>query len=101
MILALTDSASGRQTIALPILTPLFTGPDVDASQRVEPEALHRVVAIASGGLDSMPHNGYVVTLIRSICGEDHKDSYMPLAKLTVVVPFIGVILAIILFSVF
>ena len=73
----------------------------MESTQAVEPEALHRVVSIASGGLDSMPHNGYVVTLIRSICGETHRDAYFPLAKLTVVIPFLGTVLAIILFEVF
>ncbi len=101
VICALTGSASGGQTIALPLLTPLYIGADVDASQRVDPEELHRVVTIASGGLDAMPHNGYVVTLIRSICGESHKEAYIPLAKLTVVIPLIGAVLAIILFNIF
>jgi len=101
VICGLTGSASGGQTIALPLLAPLYIGPGVESTQAVEPEALHRVVSIASGGLDSMPHNGYVVTLIRSICGETHRDAYFPLAKLTVVIPFLGTVLAIILFEVF
>jgi H+/gluconate symporter-like permease len=65
----------------------------------VNPEALHRVVAISSGALDSLPHNGYVVTTIRGICGESHKEAYNPVAALTVIVPLIGVAIAIILFS--
>ncbi|MCK9504488.1 MAG: GntP family permease [Porticoccaceae bacterium] len=99
VICGLTGSASGGQTIALPLLAPLYVGPDVAPENRVDPEALHRVVSIASGGLDSLPHNGYVVTLIRAICGETHRDAYGPLAKLTVVVPFLGVILALIAFA--
>jgi H+/gluconate symporter-like permease len=101
VICGLTGSASGGQTIALPLLAPLYIGPDVPADNRVEPDELHRVVSIASGGLDSLPHNGYVVTLIRAICGETHRDAYGALAKLTVVVPMIGVVLALIVFSIF
>ena len=101
VICGLTGSASGGQTIALPLLGPLYIGPDADPAQKVDPEALHRVVSIASGGLDSLPHNGYVVTLIRSICGETHKDAYLPLAKLTVVIPIVGAVVAIVLFSIF
>ncbi|WP_317930089.1 GntP family permease [Halioxenophilus sp. WMMB6] len=101
VICALTGSASGGQSIALPLLAPIYTGADVTADHRVDPEALHRVVSIASGGLDSLPHNGYVVTLIRAICGESHKDAYLPLAKLTVVVPFAGLVLALIAFTIF
>ncbi|MCV6623139.1 MAG: GntP family permease [Cellvibrionaceae bacterium] len=90
-IAALTGSASGGQSIALPILGPHY----VDAG--VDPEALHRVIAISSGALDSLPHNGYVVTTIRAICGETHKDAYWPMGALTVVVPLIGTALAILL----
>ena len=92
VIAALTGSASGGQAIALPLLAPHYL------DQGVDPEALHRVVAISSGGLDSLPHNGYVVTTIRAICGETHQSAYLPVAALTVVIPFIGAILAIILF---
>ncbi len=101
VICGLTGSASGGQTIALPLLAPFYIGPDVAPENRVEPDELHRVVSIASGGLDSLPHNGYVVTLIRAICGESHRDAYMPLGKLTVVVPFFGTILALIAFAIF
>ena len=45
----------------------------------VNPEHLHRVVSISSGALDSLPHNGYVVTTIRAICKETHAAAYGPL----------------------
>lgn len=89
VIAALTGSASGGQSIALPVLGPHY----IDAG--VDPEALHRVVAISSGALDSLPHNGYVVTTIRSICGETHQAAYAPVAALTVAVPLVGTALAV------
>ena len=95
IIAALTGSASGGQSIALPVLAPQYLELGVD------PEALHRVVAISSGALDSLPHNGYVVTTIRAICGETHRDAYAPLGALTVVIPVIGTVLAICLLLVF
>jgi len=101
VICGLTGSASGGQTIALPLLAPLYVGPDASPENSVDPEELHRIVAIASGGLDSLPHNGYVVTLIRAICGETHKDAYGAVAKLTVIIPFVGVVLALICFAIF
>jgi len=88
-IAALTGSASGGQSIALPLLAPHYLDLGVD------PEALHRVVSISSGAMDSLPHNGYVVTTIRSICGETHKSAYAPVAALTVVIPVVGTIVAI------
>jgi H+/gluconate symporter-like permease len=93
LIAGLTGSASGGQAIALPILAPHYLGLGVDA------QALHRVVAIASGGLDSLPHNGYVVTTIRGVCRETHRSAYWPMFCLTAVVPLLGVLLALLLFS--
>nr|WP_106783918.1 GntP family permease [Lysinibacillus timonensis] len=93
VIAGMTGSASGGQSIALPLIAPGY----IEAG--VNTEALHRVVAISSGALDSLPHNGYVVTTIQSVCGEKHKDAYWSVAATTVVTPIIGVIIAIILFS--
>lgn len=95
VIAAMTGSASGGQSIALPELAPHY----LDAG--VNPDALHRVVAISSGALDSLPHNGYVVTTIRSICGETHQAAYAPMGALTVVIPLLGTLLALALFILF
>lgn len=91
LIAGLTGSASGGQAIALPILAPHYLALGVDAG------ALHRVVAIASGGLDSLPHNGYVVTTIRGVCRETHKSAYWPMFCMTVIVPLLGLVLALVL----
>ncbi len=94
VIAAMTGSASGGQAIALPLLAPTFL------AQGVVPDQLHRVVAISSGVLDSLPHNGYVVTTIRAICNETHRAAYAPMAALTVIVPLGGLILCIALFAI-
>ncbi|AND41850.1 GntP family permease [Cytobacillus oceanisediminis] len=93
VIAGMTGSASGGQAIALPILAPHYMDMGVNA------EALHRTVAISSGALDSLPHNGYVVTTVRAICGESHQAAYGAVAAVTVIVPLIGLALAIVLFS--
>ena len=95
VIAGVTGSASGGQAIALPEIAPTYLERGVDAEQ------LHRVVAISSGALDSLPHNGYVVTTIRAICGETHQNAYGPVAIVTVVVPLLGTLLAITLFELF
>lgn len=94
-IAGITGSASGGQSIALPELAPHYLSSGVDASE------LHRIVAISSGALDTLPHNGYVVTTVRAICGETHQSAYLPIAALTLVVPFFSAILALILFALF
>jgi len=95
VIAGLTGSASGGQTIALPLLAPHYL--DIGA----DPGELHRVVAISSGALDSLPHNGYVVTTIRAVCGETHQAAYGAVAVTTVLVPTLGTVLAIVLFTIF
>lgn len=95
IIAGLTGSASGGQAIALPLVGPHYL------DQGVDPEELHRIVSISSGALDSLPHNGYVVTTIRAICGETHQAAYGPMALLTVVVPLVGLVMAITLFVIF
>ena len=91
LIAGLTGPASGGQAIALPMLAPHYLGLGVDAN------ALHRVIAIASGGLDSLPHNGYVVTTIRGVCRETHKSAYWPMFRMTVLVPLSGLVVALLL----
>lgn len=93
VIAGITGSASGGQTIALPLIAPHYL------AEGANPEELHRVVAIASGALDSLPHNGYVVTTIRAICGETHAAAYPAVAALTVVVPTFGTAIALLLFQ--
>lgn len=94
IICGLCGSATGGLGIALPLVAPGYI------AKGVAPAALHRVAAIASGGLDSVPHNGYIVTTI-NLCGETHKDAYMPIFWLTVVLPFVSCALAIVLFTLF
>lgn len=94
VIAAMAGSASGGQGIALPIIKPIY----ID-ELGVAPRALHRVVAIASGTLDSLPANGYLVMLIRTICGETHARAYRPIFVTTVLIPALGTAIAIALFK--
>ncbi|KON86210.1 citrate transporter [Sporosarcina globispora] len=95
LICGITGSASGGLGIALPILAPMYM------SQGLDPGAMHRISALASGGLDSLPHNGYVVTTIRAICGETHKRAYWPIFILSAAMPTVVLFLAVILYSIF
>ncbi|SEI00885.1 H+/gluconate symporter [Halobacillus karajensis] len=95
IVCGITGSASGGLGIALPILSPIYL------SQGLDPGGMHRISALASGGIDSLPHNGYVVTTIRAICGESHKRAYKPIFILSVLVPLIAMFLAVILYSIF
>jgi H+/gluconate symporter-like permease len=45
-------------------------------------EVLHRIAAMASGGMDTLPHNGTVITLL-AVTGLTHKDSYRDIFAIT------------------
>ncbi|MFZ4450902.1 GntP family permease [Salibacterium aidingense] len=95
VICGITGSASGGLGIALPILAPIYLGQGVNAGD------MHRISALASGGIDSLPHNGYVVTTIRVICGESHRRAYQPIFLLSVVVPTVILFAAVLLYAAF
>jgi H+/gluconate symporter-like permease len=48
----------------------------------MSPDILHRVAAIASGGFDTGPHNGAIITLL-AVCGLTHRESYPDIFALT------------------
>lgn len=47
-------------------------------------EVLHRVASMASGGMDTLPHNGAVITLL-AVTGLTHKQSYKDILAMTVI----------------
>lgn len=96
VICGIAGSASGGQGLALPYVKAYYI-----EQLGVAPRALHRVVAIASGSLDTLPANSYLVMLIRNICGETHKSAYWPICVTCTLLPLVGTALAIALFKLF
>jgi H+/gluconate symporter-like permease len=82
VLAALTGSASGGMTIALDALGDTYV--QIAAQQGIDPALMHRVAAIGSGTLDSLPHNGAVVTLL-AVCGATHRDSYPDIVMVAIV----------------
>ncbi len=97
VLAGITGSASGGLSIALESLGATYYERAVEFG--VNPEVMHRVASMASGGLDSLPHNGAVITLL-IICGLTHKQSYFDIGIVTVVVPIISLALVIALASI-
>jgi len=95
VIAGITGSASGGLGIAAPLLAPVYLAKGALAG------AIHRTMTISSAALDSLPHNGYIVTVTNGLCNETHKDAYGLIFWLTVVTPAIGTVIAVILFSLF
>lgn len=83
----ITGSASGGMSIALDALGPSLVQRALD--QGVDPALLHRVVSVATGGLDTLPHNGAVITLL-SICGMTHRQAYGDIFVVAVLGPTVA-----------
>jgi H+/gluconate symporter-like permease len=82
ILAALTGSASGGLTIALDALGDTYL--QLAAETGIDPALLHRVAVIGAGTLDSLPHNGAVVTLL-AVCGSTHRESYADLFMVAIV----------------
>ena len=83
ILAALTGSASGGLTIALDALGPTYMQTGLD------PSLMHRVAVIGAGTLDSLPHNGAVVTLL-AVCGSKHRESYGDVVMAAIVGPIVA-----------
>jgi len=95
---ALTGSASGGLTIALDALGGTYL--QLAAEIGMDPALLHRVAVIGAGTLDSLPHNGAVVTLL-AVCGTTHKESYFDIVMVGIVGAMLGLVAVIVLGSMF
>ena len=82
MLAALTGSASGGMMIALDALGDTYMR--LAAEQGIDPAVMHRVAVIGAGTLDSLPHNGAVVTLL-AVCGSTHRESYLDIVMVAIV----------------
>jgi H+/gluconate symporter-like permease len=87
VLAGITGSASGGMSIALNALGAQFLSMANEAG--ISPELLHRVATMASGCMDTLPHNGAVISLL-VICNLTHKTSYKYIAMNTVVFPLIA-----------
>jgi H+/gluconate symporter-like permease len=76
----ITGSASGGMSIALAALSGQFIA--AANAAHIPLEVLHRVAAMASGGMDTLPHNGAVITLL-AVTGLTHRQSYKDIFAIT------------------
>ena len=80
----ITGSASGGLSIALKALGNTYYERALELG--INPELMHRVAAMSAGGLDTLPHNGAVITLL-VICGLTHRQSYADIGMVSLVIP--------------
>jgi H+/gluconate symporter-like permease len=77
-----TGSASGGMSIALAAMSETFVANAQAAG--IPMEVLHRVASMASGGMDSLPHNGAVITLLM-VTGLTHRQAYKDIFAVTII----------------
>jgi H+/gluconate symporter-like permease len=82
VLAGVTGSASGGMSIALAAMADQFITAAHAAG--IPLQVLHRVASMASGGMDTLPHNGAVITLL-AVTGLTHRQSYGDIFAITCV----------------
>lgn len=78
----ITGSASGGLSIALAAMSETFIPAALNSG--IPAEVMHRVASMASGGMDTLPHNGAVITLL-AVTGLTHRQSYRDIFAVTLI----------------
>ncbi|HLD67680.1 MAG TPA: GntP family permease [Pseudomonas sp.] len=82
LLAGITGSASGGMSIALAAMSDSFI--QAAHAANIPLEVLHRVAAMASGGMDTLPHNGAVITLL-AVTGLTHREAYKDIFGITLI----------------
>ena len=98
VLAGITGSSSGGLSIALQTLGADYLRMANEAG--ISPDVLHRVAVMSAGVFDTLPHCGAIITLL-SICKLTHKESYLNIAAMTLVVPLIALTTVIVLGTMF
>nr|WP_216365097.1 MULTISPECIES: GntP family permease [unclassified Roseobacter] len=98
ILAGVTGSASGGMSIALDTLGTQYLAQGAEAG--IATPLMHRVIALSTGGLDALPHNGAVITLL-SIGRLTHRESYGDIFMVAVAIPLVALISVLVLGSLF
>lgn len=94
----ITGSSSGGLSIALDTLGSTYL--ERATALGISPDLLHRIATVASGGFDSLPHNGAVISLL-TITGLNHRQSYSDIFVVNLLVPVLALVAIIVLGTLF
>lgn len=75
-----TGSSSGGMSIALAAMAERFV--ESAHAAGIPLEVMHRVASMAAGGMDTLPHNGAIITLL-AVTGLTHRQAYKPILGIT------------------
>ena len=82
VLAGITGSASGGMSIALAAMADTFIA--AAEAAKIPLEVLHRIASMASGGMDTLPHNGAVITLL-AVTGLTHRQAYKDIFVITII----------------
>jgi len=88
LISGIVGSASGGLQIFMQTFAETYLAMGID------PQILHRVATVASGGLDSLPHSGAVIAML-TIMGLKHREAYRDIFVVTVLIPILATVVVI------
>lgn len=94
ILAAATGSASGGLSIAMEAMSDTFI--QMSAASGISLQVFHRICSLSCGGLNTVPHDGAVVTFLNH-CGISHKKGYFDIFMVNAAIPIIALIVAIIL----
>lgn len=94
LLCGITGSATGGLGIAMELFSKQYLATGLN------PAVIHRVAALATAGLDVLPHNGAVITAL-AVVGLTHREAYKPIFLLAVVTPLITNAIAVGLAAIF
>jgi len=96
VLAGITGSASGGMSIALSTMGDVYLARGLAVG--ISPEVKHRVAAIAAGGLDALPQNGAVVTLL-AVCRLTHRQAYGDIFMVACIGPILATVVVVALAS--
>jgi H+/gluconate symporter-like permease len=82
ILCGITGSGSGGMSITLSLMAEKYI--EAAAAYNIPLEVLHRVIAMSAGGLDTLPHNGAIITLL-AVTGLTHRQAYKDIFAITII----------------
>ncbi|HZG71084.1 MAG TPA: GntP family permease [Chondromyces sp.] len=82
VLAGITGSGSGGISIVLGVMAEKYI--EAANAMNIPLEVMHRVMSMAAGGMDTLPHNGAVITLLM-VCGLTHRQAYKDIFAITII----------------
>jgi len=82
ILCGITGSASGGLSLTLGAFADRFIA--AANANGIPLEVMHRIASLASGGMDTLPHNGAIITLL-AVTGLTHRQAYKDIFAITII----------------